>query len=124
MTSWKNNNLLYSMREADNKRVVAKDKYHLKELIKEAIKTKGPNCDLNYIDVSQITDMSDLFRLSNFTGDISKWDVSNVKNMSYMFAYCKSFNKDISKWDISNLDENRYMFKDCAIEEKYKPKFK
>ena len=87
MTTWKNNNLLYSMKEADNRRVVAKDKYHLKELIKEAIKTKGPNCDLNYIDVSQITDMSDLFHFSNFTGDISKWDVSNVKNMRGMFYY-------------------------------------
>ena len=29
--------------------------------------------------------MSSLFSESNFNGDISKWDVSNVKNMSAMF---------------------------------------
>ena len=114
MTSWKNNNLLYSMREADNRKVVAKDKYHLKELIEEAIKTKGPNCDLNYIDVSQITDMSDLFHFSNFTGDISKWNVSNVKNMRGMFYY-SLFNGDISNWDVSNVHEISYMFKNSEF---------
>ena len=29
--------------------------------------------------------MSSLFSESNFNGDISKWDVSKVKGMEYMF---------------------------------------
>ena len=61
MTSWKNNNLLYSMREANDEKVVARDRSHLEELIEEAKRTQGPNCDLNHIDVSRITDMSFLF---------------------------------------------------------------
>ena len=121
MTSWKNNNLLYSMREVDNRKVVAKDKYHLKKLIEEAIKTKGPNCDLNYIDVSQITDMSDLFHFSNFTGDISKWDVKNVKDMHDMF-YGTIFNQDISIWELRKDCNVAGMFVDCPIKEEYKPK--
>ena len=104
------------MREADNRKVVAKDKYHLKELIEEAIKTKGPNCDLNYIDVSQITDMSDLFRFSNFTGDISKWDVSKVERMSHMFTDSK-FSGDLSKWDVSRVRDMDDMFVGSPLED-------
>lgn len=36
------------------------------------------SADLNFIDTSLIKDMSRLFKNSEFNGDISKWDVSNV----------------------------------------------
>lgn len=81
------------------------NKKELKELIDRLIEERGPNCDLNDIDVSRVTDMSELFRESNFRGDISKWDVSNVKDMSKMFL-ASYFNGDISKWNVSNV---RYM---------------
>ncbi len=58
-----------------NKTTIAKDKEHLKALIREAIKKDGYECDLNFIDVSQITDMGGMFACSRFNGDISKWDL-------------------------------------------------
>ena len=37
--------------------------------------------------------------------NFSNFSRSNVKNMSYMFYWCKSLNSlpDISKWDTSNV---------------------
>ena len=60
-------------------------KDELKELINQRIEEQGPNCDLNDIDVSKMTDMSYVFSTSPFSGDISKWDVSSVVYMRYMF---------------------------------------
>ena len=62
-------------------------------------------------DVSQVTDMSSAFAITNFNGDISSWDVSNVIDMSFMFAET-SFVGDISSWDVSSVNDFRYMFQD------------
>ena len=120
-------------------------KKELIDIIEDRISKEGPNCDLNDIDVSKITDMSYLFYTSEFNGDISKWDTSKVRNMSVMFGWSK-FDKDISKWDVSNVDDMEGMFawskfnqdisrwsisedcqtdgifNNCPIKEKFKPK--
>ena len=44
--------------------------------------------------------------------DISKWDTSNVTNMSHMFYSCKNI-PDISKWDTSNVTDMSSMFNRC-----------
>ena len=59
----------------------------LKDLVNKLIEERGYECDLNDIDVSEVTYMSFMFEGSSFNGDISKWDVSNVENMSHMFKH-------------------------------------
>ena len=73
-------------------------KKELRDIIENLIDKKGNNVDLNVIDTSKITDMSKLFDdyfLNDFCGDVSQWNVSNVKDMNSMFFYCKHFNCDL-----------------------------
>ena len=74
------------------------------------------NYNLNCIDTSKITDMSDLFydsKFENINIDVSKWDVSNVKNMKSMFFGYTNFNCDLSNWDVSNVTNMSNMFQLC-----------
>ncbi len=87
-----------------------KTKAALLKTIRFRVYKFGFDCDLNDIDVSNITDMSELFTYQNmFNGDISKWNVSKVKNMKSMFAET-DFNGDISNWDVSNVKDMSFMF--------------
>jgi len=67
--------------------------------------------------------MCGMFSQSQFNGDISNWDVSNVEDMSRMFCN-SSFNRDISKWKLNNKVNIDDMFKDCPIKKEYMPKYK
>ncbi len=72
----------------------------------------GNTANLNRIYTRHITDMSKVFKaaaLRNFNGDISKWDVSNVKNMADMFNG-STFNGDISGWDVRSTTNIAGMF--------------
>lgn len=68
-----------------------------------------PEASLNWVDVSEIIDMSFLFYELNYNGDISEWDVSKVESMNGMFMQ-SDFNHDISRWDVSNVGTMDAMF--------------
>ena len=82
----------------------------IKPLVRNYIKIFGYDCDLNWIDTSNVTDMSYLFdEMRSFTGNVSEWDVSNVTDMGNMFG-STNFNGDLSKWDVSNVTNMDSMF--------------
>lgn len=53
--------------------------------------------------------MRGMFRYSEFNGDISDWDVSNVSDFSFMFEG-SGFNGEVSKWNMSKAVDLREMF--------------
>lgn len=83
---------------------------NLDAIVKKAMDELGDGCDLNFIDVSNVTNMCSLFYFSPFSGDVSKWDVSNVIDMSCMFIGASQFNSDISGWNVSKVMDFSNMF--------------
>ena len=91
-----------------------KDRNDLKILIEQLLNERGKDADLNDIDTSEITDMSNLFSyLEVYNIDISNWDVSNVTNMSNMFYGCYNFNGNLSNWDVRKVTDMYSMFYHC-----------
>lgn len=105
--------IIESTNSSVKKTLFPRNKLELQKMIENEIKTNGVNCSLNHIDVSEIRDMSYLFHYSfttrNFNGDISQWDVSNVTDMTGLFKTL-DFNGDISQWDVSNVTDMEDMF--------------
>ena len=61
--------------------------------------------------VSQVTDMSWLFAgKSTFNEDLSGWDVSNVTNLEDMFSGAFAFNSSLCNWDVSRVTSMQGMF--------------
>jgi len=90
----------------------------LMNIVGKLINERGEYANLNDIDTSQIEKMNYLFGNSKFDGNISEWDVSNVKYMIGMFNGSRFTGKngDISKWDVSNVKDMRSMFEDSVFD--------
>ena len=61
------------------------------------------------LDISNLTNIANMFSFSSCNADISKWDTSNVTNMWGVFM-SSDFNQDISGWNTSKVDRMSYMF--------------
>ena len=69
-------------------------------------------------DLGGITSTTYMFNTCVVMSDIANansWNLSSVKDMSYMFQNCQAFNSDISNWDVSNVINTTAMFNSCQV---------
>jgi surface protein len=74
------------------------------------------NADLSKWDVSHITNMKYLFYSNTavFTdGKLDNWDVRNVQNFEHTFYSCYLFNGNIGNWNTISATNMGYMFAQC-----------
>lgn len=64
----------------------------------------------------KIKSLENLFQFATeFNGDISDWDTSNVTNMSGMFKGAVKFNQPIGSWNVENVTNMSYMFQNAVL---------
>jgi len=113
-------------------------KYHPKtfeelwDIVYSMYQEKEKILDLRNIDVSQIEILSGKQAMPragksfNLTGlfayfinveviDVTGWNVSKVKDISYMFYECENLKKikGIDDWDTTNIVDMGYLFENC-----------
>ena len=101
------------IQEINMEKFKPKDKAELVELLKKST-------PLESIDVSMVTDFSDLggvFSRHYLTGidmqGIDTWDVSGAVTLARMFEGCYNFNEDISGWTVDNVTDTAGMLDGC-----------
>lgn len=62
-------------------------------------------------DVSHVKDMSYLFYAAeSFNRPLNSWNVSKVTNMEYMFRQAKKFNQYLNGWDVLKVENMQRLF--------------
>jgi surface protein len=74
------------------------------------------NTSIDNWDVSEVTNMNQMFRGSVYNQQLNSWDVSNVTNMQRMLSFPFSgvggnFNQPLSNWNVGNVTNMKEMFK-------------
>ena len=70
--------------------------------------------DVSDWDTSHVTSMAGTFNGCKDICDLSKWDTSKVTSMVNMFYGCTTFNGNISNWDVSKVTRFDSMFYGCS----------
>lgn len=88
------------------------------DIKQQLYKDKVDTFNLNWLDISNVTMLDQLFNINTFNRqyifwDVSDWDTSHVTSMVGTFNGCKDV-CDLSKWDTSKVTSMINMFYDCT----------
>lgn len=90
----------------------------LADIKQQLYKDKVDTFNLNWLDISNVTMLDQLFNVGTFNRqyifwDVSDWDTSHVTSMTGTFNGCKDI-CDLSKWDTSKVTSMVNMFYECS----------
>ena len=71
------------------------------------------NGDITQWDVSNVKYMVETFSFLTCNQPIGNWDVSGVTHMPGLFQGTKGFNRSLANWDVSNVTDMESMFEFC-----------
>ena len=88
------------------------------DIKQQLYKDKVDAFNLNWLDISNVTMLDQLFNINTFNRqyifwDVSDWDTSHVTSMVGTFNGCKDI-CDLSKWDTSKVTSMVNMFYGCT----------
>ena len=88
------------------------------DIKQQLYKDKVDAFNLNWLDISNVTMLDQLFNINTFNRqyifwDVSDWDTSHVTSMVGTFNGCKDI-CDLSKWDTSKVTSMVNMFYECS----------
>lgn len=88
------------------------------DIKQQLYKDKVDAFNLNWLDISNVTKLDQLFNVGTFNRqhifwDVSDWDTSHVTSMVGTFNGCKDI-CDLSKWDTSKVTSMVNMFYGCS----------
>ena len=88
------------------------------DIKQQLYKDKVDAFNLNWLDISNVTKLNQLFNVGTFNRqyifwDVSDWDTSHVTSMAGTFNGCKDI-CDLSKWDTSKVTSMVNMFYECS----------
>ena len=88
------------------------------DIKQQLYKNKVDAFNLNWLDISNVTMLDQLFNVGTFNRqyifwDVSDWDTSHVTSMVGTFNGCKDI-CDLSKWDTSKVTSMVNMFYGCS----------
>ena len=88
------------------------------DIKQQLYKDKVDAFNLNWLDISNVTMLDQLFNVNTFNRqyifwDVSDWDTSHVTSMVGTFNGCKDI-CDLSKWDTSKVTSMVNMFYECS----------
>lgn len=105
--------------QSNDKRIISQPKEQ-KEAIKQLVRKKLSNIDLSWIDIRNLSDLSSLFKNTDFTTiDITGWNTKGVSNFEKMFADMDNLQAiyGIEDFDLSSAYDISSMFDNCGTKE-------
>lgn len=91
-----------------------KSKKQLIDIIGRLSQISPDDIDLNWIDISSLTDLTRVFaKLKNLNIDCSEWDTSHIEKFNYIFAFSSNTNIKANNWQFDSAKEFDGMFYMC-----------